>query len=72
MSTIRERIRETIPIGVEMSTVEIAAAIFGENNPNFEQKRRIFNCMMIESKWGDATSRKEKRNGTEVRIWTRL
>ena len=68
---MKGRVREMIPLGVEMSTPMIAATIYGKDPTNTELKV-IHHVMSHEEKWGLARSRLTKVNGRSVKIWIRL
>lgn len=65
-------IRQTIPLGVELSTPVIAARIYSMENPSKQQVKNVHHVMSNEEKWGKAASRVITVKGRSVKLWIRL
>lgn len=68
----KSMVRQTIPLGVEMSTPMIAARIYGKETASNQELKNAHHAMSLEVKWGNARRRTVKVNGRSVTLWVRL
>ena len=68
----KSMVRQTIPLGVEMSTLMIASQIYGREKATNQEIKNTHHAMNMEVKWGKAARRTIKVNGRSVTLWVRL
>lgn len=69
--SMRDMVIECIPLGVELSTAEIATMVYGEDKGVYSVSR-IYKVMKWLEKWGQASSRESAVDGRKVILWTRI